>query len=198
MDAPEEEEESPPLLGTVLVVEDDAMMRGRLSRSFRRRGIRVLEAATVRAARRKLKDIDVELVLLDIRLGDESGVEVARLAVERTPAPAVLAVSGAASPEEAFALARLGVRAYLPKTEVATYLDRLAEVAIEIARIPPPLEPIAKAQVGVRDAKDVDNAVRQAMLEQALGLSAGNHAIAARRLGISRQAVQQRVSRRKK
>src|SRR5690606_15419817 len=121
----------------------------------------VLRSSSVGEAKQLLSAHRVDLVLLDVRLRGESGLEVATYASDLIPAPAVIAVSGAAGPQEAFALAQLGVRAYIPKAEIAA---RIAEI-VELARDVPPLAPVVKAQVGRRSVREVQEAVRDAMLD---------------------------------
>lgn len=181
-----------PDFGVVLVVEDDPVMGATLIRLFERRASRVLGSSSVAEAKEVLSANRVDLVILDVRLKGESGLEIATFASSLVPAPAVIAVSGAAGPEEAFALAQLGVRAYIPKAEIAA---RIAEIA-ELARDVPPLAPVVKAQVGRRSVREVQEVVRDAMLDQALALERGSLSGAAKRLGVTRQAVQQMARRR--
>lgn len=181
-----------PDFGVVLVVEDDPVMGATLKRLFERRATRVLTSDSVATAKKVLTAVSVDLVILDVRLQGESGLEVATFASALVPAPAVVAVSGAAGPEEAFALAQLGVRAYIPKAEIAA---RIPEI-VELARDVPPLAPVVKAQVGRRSVREVQEVVRDAMLDQALALEHGSLAGAAKRLGVTRQAVQQMARRR--
>ncbi|MBI4327642.1 MAG: response regulator, partial [Chloroflexi bacterium] len=61
---------------TTLIVEDDEGLRPSLVRSFERRGHEVFTATTVKAAVRVLKERRVDLVLLDLRLPDGSGLDV--------------------------------------------------------------------------------------------------------------------------
>jgi transcriptional regulator with GAF, ATPase, and Fis domain len=86
------------------------------------------------------------------------------------------------------------VRAFVSKAQLALKLDQLIALANRV----PPLEPVLKAQVGARPWKDAQEAVRDVMLDQALAMEEGNQAGAARRLGLTRQAVQQLMHRRHK
>lgn len=183
--------------GVVLVVEDDPLMCRTLVRLMEPRSQKIVEAQSVTAAARELRaarDEPIDLVLLDVRLGDESGIDVARLASEMRPAPAVIAISGAAEGSEGFALAVHGVRAFIPKAELADRMDEL----VYWARTAPALDPLLKAQVGVRGVKELQETVRDTMLDQALALEEGNAPRAAKRLGITRQALHQLIQRRKK
>ncbi|MBR3739688.1 MAG: response regulator transcription factor [Clostridia bacterium] len=61
----------------LLLVEDDAMLRGGLSELFTREGYRVIEAGSVREARQK-KDETVQAIVLDVGLPDGDGVSLCR------------------------------------------------------------------------------------------------------------------------
>lgn len=58
---------------TLLLVEDDSVLRGGLTELFAREGYRVIEAASVREAREKL-DATVQAIVLDVTLPDGDGV----------------------------------------------------------------------------------------------------------------------------
>ncbi len=61
----------------LLLIEDDAMLRGGLSELFSREGYRVIEAGSVREARQK-KDETVQVIVLDVGLPDGDGVNLCR------------------------------------------------------------------------------------------------------------------------
>ena len=65
---------------TMLIVEDDSGVRSSLERSFVRKGYKVVGAATIEEAIESLRTRKIDLVLLDIRLPDGSGLEVLRAA----------------------------------------------------------------------------------------------------------------------
>lgn len=72
---------------TVLVVDDSAAVRTRLARMLAEQaGLAVEEAADVRAALASLGQARPDAVVLDIRLGDESGLQILQ-AVKAAPAP---------------------------------------------------------------------------------------------------------------
>ena len=62
---------------TILLVEDDAVLRGGLTELFTREGYQVIEAASVREAKSKL-DHAVRLIVLDVGLPDGDGVSLCR------------------------------------------------------------------------------------------------------------------------
>ena len=110
-------------------------------------------------------------------------------AVKRRPAPAVIAMSGHASPEEAFELARAGARRYLAKPIALEDLMRSIEEALADR---PDLEPAIAAHVGQTPMREVVDRVRDVMIDEALAREHGSRTRAAKVLGVTRQAVQQR------
>lgn len=60
---------------TVLVVDDDPSIRLLCRLNLELEGCRVLEAASVAQARAELANEDVDVVLLDVHVGSENGVE---------------------------------------------------------------------------------------------------------------------------
>ena len=62
---------------TILLVEDDAVLRRGLAELFARESYRVIEAASVREAKDKLNS-EVQAVVLDVGLPDGDGVTLCR------------------------------------------------------------------------------------------------------------------------
>lgn len=95
-------------------MEDDDRLRSALARLVQSWNTEVMEGRTISEGAALLSS-NPDLVIMDVRLPDGSGVEVAEAARKIEPAPMVVAISGAASAAEAFELARAGVRAFVPK-----------------------------------------------------------------------------------
>jgi DNA-binding response OmpR family regulator len=81
---------------TVLVVDDDASLRLLCRVNLELDGYRVLEAPTVAEAEDLLLAQPVDVVLLDVHVGPESGIELMRNLRERGAAPPVVLVTGSA------------------------------------------------------------------------------------------------------
>lgn len=174
-------------LSSVLVVDDDAHLRTALRHAFRTEGHEVREAGSVREALAALAEAVPHLVVTDVRLTDGSGIEVVRAATALSPLPIVVAISGKASPTEAFQMAEAGARAYLEKP--ISFRKLLEEV--ERARSSaPPLEPVLRAQVGHVNLKALGEDVRTELVSEAMALAEGNVTQAAKLLQVTRQAVQ--------
>jgi DNA-binding NarL/FixJ family response regulator len=90
--------------------------------------MQTLEAESVKDARQMLRR-EPDLVLTDLRLPDGNGDEVVRKAARLHKVPFIVAMSGQASPAEAFELARAPVRIYLQKPfTVAELVERINAV----------------------------------------------------------------------
>jgi len=157
-----------------------------LARSW---GARVLEASSVAEAIALLSP-PPDLIIADVWLSDGSVREVLEEAALAWPHPSTIVISGRASAREAFELAQMGVRAYLPKPV------SLAELAAAVDRVraqPPVVDPLIAELVGRTGLRQVGERVSRVMFRQALSIAGGSRSDAARLLDVSRQAVQQRL-----
>ena len=97
-------------MATVLVVDDDRSIRLLCRINLELEGYEVVEAGTLDEARAKLDAHDVGVVLLDLRVGTESGTGLLGDLHARQPPIPVAVVSGSAeleAPDEALASATL-------------------------------------------------------------------------------------------
>jgi len=179
-------------LERALVVEDDTALRAAIGRVLAGRGnVLIAEAATAGEARRLLASPPPpDLLVIDVRLPDESAFGVVELASQLSPAPIVVAMSGKASPDEAFRLGQRGGRKYLPKP---FSIDEFTAAIEEARSEAPSLEPIISAWVGRVPMRELQREVRRVMVKEALALTEGSRSGAARLLHVTRQAVQQMV-----
>jgi two-component system, response regulator RegA len=172
-----------------VVVEDEVNLRSAIAQVVRSWGVTVTEAGTAAGALAVLgTPPPPDLLIVDIRLPDEDAFGVLDQATELAPAPVMVAISGKASPDEAFRLAQYGVRAYLAKPFSIEQLTAEVEAA---CRERPSIEPLISASVGHIPMREMQREVRRLMMKEALARSDGNRSGAARLLEVSRQAVQQ-------
>jgi two-component system response regulator RegA len=174
-------------LERVLIIEDDRALSAAIARTVVTWAAVPTEASTIEEGLR-LAGEHPDLVILDVRLPDGTALDFVRKAMQLCPAPAIVAISGQASAEEAFELAKEGVRAYLPKPFSLLELTQQVEHALND---PPHVEPLVAGWVGQIPLRDVQNDVRRVMVDQALGKAKGSRSGAARLLYVTRQAVQQ-------
>jgi DNA-binding NtrC family response regulator len=172
-----------------MVIEDDEDLRGAVARILTDWGAQVAVAGSAAEAADRLAIPPApDLLIVDVRLSDGSAFGVIDAASQLSPAPRVVAMSGKASPDEAFKLAQSGVCSYLPKP---FSIDELAS-AIEMAREDPhSLKPLIAACVGRVPMRELQREVRRLMVDEALARADGSRSGAARLLHVTRQAVQQ-------
>ncbi len=129
-----------------------------------------------------------------MRLPDGSGIEVVEYCARLRPVSLIIAISGMASPEEAFRLSRAGAIGYLSKPHT---LNELWAKVEEAKGQRPDLAGVAAASVGHRPMREAQDEVRNVMIDQSLALSGGSRRAAAKLLDVSRQAIQQVIHKRK-
>ena len=176
----------------ILVVDDEPLVLVTIERILSRLGAEVILVGTVEDAL-KAMDLGVDLIITDVKLGEGSGVEVARAAATRHPAPPVIAISGYAEGAVGLELGKAGVTAFVEKPFTA---EDLLEV-VEGLQAPKlfELDAVIRRVVGDWAMPDVLDAVRRSMVFEALARTRGNKAQAAVLLGISRQNLQNILSR---
>jgi two-component system, OmpR family, phosphate regulon response regulator OmpR len=74
----------------LLVVDDDTRIRSLLSQYLTERGFRVTVAANAPEARRKLEGLDFDLLVLDVMMAGESGVELTKSLRETKDVPILM------------------------------------------------------------------------------------------------------------
>lgn len=170
-----------------LIVEDNPGLAGTLSDVVRERASTVHWAASVAEATGWLENQQPSLVVLDFKLPDGTGLDVLRVLAPRSPQPVVVAVSGEATPEESFRLARAGVRCFLRKPFGLEAVRSALDEALDTS--PDPMVEV-RGVVGHKGIKELEFEVRKAMVSEALAKSGGSVRGAAALLGISRQLLQ--------
>jgi two-component system, sensor histidine kinase ChiS len=117
---------------TVLLVEDDELVRDAMTRILVREGYMVLTASNghdaIGQVKKPLSPIDV--VLLDVHLPDINGIDLCARLREIHPTIPVVVCTGEAVPEEAAELLKLGVHRYFCKPIAVEELLATVEAAL--------------------------------------------------------------------
>ena len=100
---------------SLLIVEDDDVLRSRLARAFRARDFEVREAADAESGLRLAREDPPELALVDLRLPGASGLDAVRSLLELDPGTSVVVLTGYGSIATALEAIRLGAAHYLTK-----------------------------------------------------------------------------------
>jgi DNA-binding NtrC family response regulator len=124
-------EEMLPLSGTILVVDDDDPVRVMLARLLRTQGYTVLQAAHAAEARAILDTQRPDLVISDIVMPGESGIELRRGILERWPELPVILISGYSAEGPAEFAARTPNTTFVQKPFAADHFLSLVERTLE-------------------------------------------------------------------
>ena len=100
---------------SILLVDDDDVLRGRLARAFRDRGYEVAEAGSVDEAIAAAQRDPPERALVDLRMPGRPGIELVAELKAIEPATRVVVLTGYGSIATAVEAIRLGATYYLPK-----------------------------------------------------------------------------------
>jgi len=101
--------------GTVLLVDDEPLLLRAVERILRPEGHRIATASDWEAARHGLEDPDLDVVLVDLFLGDRSGLDLLDALRRDRPEVEVIMMTGHASIESAIGCMRRGAFDYLAK-----------------------------------------------------------------------------------
>jgi len=100
---------------SILIVDDERPIRGLLTSILKSRGYRCSAAENVAKAKQVLAENPVDLLLTDIEMPGESGLDLIRFVKERYPQTAVVMVTIVDDPKQAQEVLELGVYGYIVK-----------------------------------------------------------------------------------
>jgi two-component system response regulator RegA len=168
----------------ILVVDDDAVFMQTLASALLRRGHRVATANNIEAALSLATAQDFDAVVLDLRLGTESGLHLIEPLRTCQPQVRIVLLTGYASIATAVAAIKLGAVQYLPKpASVDEILAALGDAAGG-ANIDPPDEPLS-----------VDR-LEWEHIQKVLTQHEGNLSATARSLKMHRRTLQRKLAKR--
>jgi DNA-binding NtrC family response regulator len=119
---------------SILVVDDEALLRLSLRARLAQDGYDLLEAGTAAEALNQLES-EPDLVLLDFQLPDGDGLNVLRQIKQRSPDTVVILMTGFSSIENAVEAMKLGAFHYVNKPFDVEEIVLLADKALETTRL---------------------------------------------------------------
>ena len=122
----------PPAAPSVLIVDDDETLRGQLSTYLDIHGIQCLVAKDGTEALQVLAAQSFDAVLLDVRLPDMSGLEVAARVCEASPRPKIILMSGYDDAVSEAKRAKLEIFSVIEKPVPLWYVARALDQALDL------------------------------------------------------------------
>lgn len=171
---------------SLLIVEDDDILRARLAKAFRGRGFEVDEAGGVDDALRAAREEPPEYAVVDLRLQDRSGLEVVSSLARLDPATVIVVLTGYGSIATALEAMRIGATHYL--TKPADVEEILAAFARRETEPGPGLEVDAPGSTPSLARVEWEH------INRVLADCGGNVSKAARRLGLHRRSLQRKLA----
>ena len=131
---------------TLLIVDDDAPLCQRLARAMERRGFVVTTADSVAAGVDAAGKVPPAFAVVDLRLGDGSGLDVVKVLRRARPSARIVMLTGYGNIATAVAAVKVGALDYLPKPADADAVEA-ALLATEAPLPPPPADPMSADRV---------------------------------------------------
>jgi DNA-binding NtrC family response regulator len=129
----EESSKLPPIARRILVVDDDDPVRVMLARLLRTQGHDVQQAANARQARAAVEAGRPDLVISDIVMPGESGIELRRELAHRWPGLPVILISGYSAEGPAEFAARTANTTFVQKPFAADQLLSLVDQVLRVS-----------------------------------------------------------------
>jgi two-component system, NtrC family, response regulator AtoC len=115
----------------ILIIDDESFIRENVERILSEDGYTVLGAASGQSAMELVTDEDLDLVLLDLNLGPENGIEVLKTLKKIDPELLVIVITGFGSVESAVDALKLGAFHYMKKPFKADALRVIVKLALQ-------------------------------------------------------------------
>jgi len=131
----------------VLIVEDDDALRERLARAFASRGLDVRQAPNAAEAETIARDDPPEMVVLDLRMPDGSGLDLIPKLLQIDPNTRIVVLTGYGSVATAIEAVRRGATHYLTKPADADEILAAFDRGSSASNSTLPLEPMSLDRV---------------------------------------------------
>jgi two-component system, response regulator RegA len=167
----------------IVVVDDDQVFRNRLCRAFRDRGCEAHEADTKAECLQLATSVSPDLVLLDLKMPNLSGLDLIQDIKKVDPTITVIMLTGYGSIPTAMQALKLGADHYLAKpADADQILDAYVELSTDATQRPTPTSVPSLARVEWEH------------IQRVLADCGGNISQAAKLLGIHRRSLQRKLS----
>ena len=131
---------------SLLIVDDDSPLRDRLARAMEKKGFKVTQADSVKQGTNQARNAPPAFAVVDLRLGDGSGLEVVKEIRELKKDSTVGMLTGYGNIPTAVAAVKAGVIDYIPKPTEADDVES-ALLALPESKAIPPENPMSADRV---------------------------------------------------
>jgi two-component system response regulator RegA len=169
---------------TLLLLDDDGALRGRLGRALEARGFKTIQVETVSDALLAVAASPPAFAVLDMRLEDGSGLAVVDMLRQQRPDARIIMLTGYGNIATAVAAVKAGAVDYLAKPADADDVVNALLAADTGAAPPPPENPMSADRV------------RWEHIQRIYELCGHNVSETARRLNMHRRTLQRILSKR--
>ena len=122
---------------TLLIVDDDNPLRDRLARAMEKKGFQVFQADSTKQGINMAKNSPPAFAVIDLRLGDGSGLEVVKEIQKLKKDSKVVMLTGYGNIPTAVAAVKAGAIDYIPKPADADDVERALLASPESQAVPP-------------------------------------------------------------
>ena len=131
---------------SLLIVDDDAPLRDRLSRAMEKKGFKVVQAESVSQGISETKKLPPAFAVVDLRLNDGNGLEVVREIQKLKKDSRIIMLTGYGNIPTAVAAVKAGAIDYIPKPADADDVEN-ALLALPELKAKPPENPMSADRV---------------------------------------------------
>ena len=122
---------------TLLIVDDDVILRDRLSRAMEKKGFKVTQAESVERGISEAKNAPPAFAVIDLRLSDGNGLKVVKEIRKLKNDSRIIMLTGYGNIPTAVAAVKAGAIDYIPKPADADDVESALLAAPESKAIPP-------------------------------------------------------------
>ena len=132
---------------TLFIIEDDKPFRERLTTSFQRKDLTVTAAASKKEALDVLAGYNFNYAIVDLRLGDGSGLDVIKVIKEQNPECRTVMLTSYGNIATAVSSVKLGADDYLTKPADIDDIEKSLMSATATSLPPPPENPMSADRI---------------------------------------------------
>jgi len=137
----------------ILVVDDEQFIRETIERTLTSKGYEVISAVNRAETIERLSNDDPDLILLDMNLGKESGLDILREIKEADPDILVIIITGYGTVETAVEALKMGAYDYIKKPFKADAIHLIVRLALETQSLKRELKSIRRG--GIADLPEI-------------------------------------------